>query len=143
MIYPYKCQCGHTEDVWKPVAQCSNSEPCPKCATIMNRIYTVPRVSVVQSEYFHTGLGTYVKNAWDAKEGIKRYNEKHNADLQPMEAGMVRKRPEGVSLSKEDVEQISARLDAPAGREQELSCVDPVLDGDGRREHKETINAGI
>ena len=44
-IYKYKCSCGLTDNIVKPMSKSDAEEPCMSCGKVMQRVYTA--ISIV------------------------------------------------------------------------------------------------
>ena len=92
MIYPFKCpKCGNYEESIRPYTDASLPEICASCGTEMNRVYTVPQVSIPMTGYYDHGLGTYIGNKRDKLDAIKRINDR--GDVQIEEVGDQKIKP--------------------------------------------------
>jgi hypothetical protein len=81
MIYPFRCPaCGAYIEVVRPAAEASKVEQCV-CGQPMNRVYTVPQVTVEHVEGYDYGLGTYISSKAHKRDVLKRINEKTGQNL--------------------------------------------------------------
>lgn len=82
-VYPFRCPvCGlYVEDV-RPVSEASKSMMCRDCAQPMNRVFTVPQVSVPnESGYFNHGLGIAVHHKSDVRDELNRIKDNTGREL--------------------------------------------------------------
>lgn len=87
--YPYRCTCGHAEDVVKPIRDCDSPEACPKCAGVMEKNYGDPGwaragIKVFQGHY-NESLGQYIGSAGDIRTAQEKIYEATGS--RPIEIG--------------------------------------------------------
>ena len=79
--YPFVCPDCHsyTEEI-RTMRDAANIAICPSCHQIMNRVYSLPQVSVPAGGYYNYGLGCYVNGPKDVKDALKRNRDGYYED---------------------------------------------------------------
>lgn len=109
MIYPFNCpECGHYTEAVRPYTQCSEPEMCEKCGTQMNRVFTVPQVSIPETGYFDVGLGQYIGNRRDKQDAIRRVSDEHGVQVEEVGDQKVKPKParKDIDIPNELVDRI-------------------------------------
>lgn len=81
MIYPFKCECGAYDEVYRPASEAGLPQTCAVCGATMQRVFTVPMVAVENVAGFDPGLGCYVKNKAHKADVLKRINASTGQNL--------------------------------------------------------------
>lgn len=101
--YPYRCACGHTEDIIKPMRDHDSPEACPKCHQVMGKDYGSPdwaKVGAVTFQgHFNASLGRYIGSQGDIRDAQNRIQD--TTGSRPIEIGNERPK---LSAPKKDVD---------------------------------------
>lgn len=82
MIYQFRCSpCNKDFDVYRPSKDSHLPEHCPDCKNQMDRVYTIPYMTVKQSDYFHYGLGKNITNTSQVQDELKKYTDRTGKEL--------------------------------------------------------------
>lgn len=74
MIYPYRClQCGRDYEIVKSMKDSSREEICPTCSLVLQRVFTVPQISIPDLDGYNPAFGTSQRDAANAQA---KYKEK-------------------------------------------------------------------
>jgi len=75
MTYDFECsKCGLLREVVRPYKEAGRAEGC-SCGHPMDRVWSVPQVSIKSHGYFNNGLGQYVRHAGDVKDALNRHKD--------------------------------------------------------------------
>ena len=75
--YPYICQCGHKEEVIKPIKEWAFPERCPECQNMMEKDWGEMRPSVkVYEGHFNHSLGAYIGSKAQENDVCAKIEEK-------------------------------------------------------------------
>lgn len=87
--YPYRCNCGHREDVVKPIRDCEAMELCRKCHQVMEVDYSdkgwAKQGAVVFQGHYNVALGQYVGSAKDIRDAQNKIHD--TTGSRPVEIG--------------------------------------------------------
>lgn len=87
--YPMKCDCGHREDVVKPIRDCDEIELCRKCHQVMAVNYGDPgwakQGAVVFHAHYNVALGRHVGSQADIREAQRKIEDATGS--RPVELG--------------------------------------------------------
>ena len=76
MIYPYRCiQCGRDYEIVKPMAESGREEICPTCSLVLQRVFTVPQVSIPNNEGYNPATGAGQRKLEDSKKAYADKND--------------------------------------------------------------------
>jgi len=103
MIYQFSCPvCGKYDEVVRTVDECNMAHSCPDCKQIMNRVYSVPQVSVPHTgTYYDNGLGCKISNERDKRDAIKRIENETGQKLVEVGTEDLKKHVKPVKLDYE------------------------------------------
>lgn len=91
-VYPYRCSCGHAEDVVKPIRDCDEVEICRKCHQPMTMNYGDPAWAKVGAAvfkgHFNVSLGRYIGSQADIREAQHKIEDATGS--RPVELGNER-----------------------------------------------------
>lgn len=82
MIFEYRCQAGHTLELWLSSWMEAKTLCCHICRTIAQRRYATNFIVNMQTPYFHPGLGRVIRNRSDLKASLAELSERYGKDVQ-------------------------------------------------------------
>jgi predicted nucleic acid-binding Zn ribbon protein len=101
--YPYRCSCGHTEDVIKPMRDYDAPEICRVCHQVMGKDYGskdwASIGAAVFKGHYNESLGRYIGSHGDIRDAQSRIRDETGS--RPIEIGNERPK---VAPEKKDVD---------------------------------------
>jgi len=81
MLYDFECpKCGLMREVVRHHSEAGQPERCG-CSSLMNRVWSVPQVSIKSHGYFNNGLGQYVRHSGDVRDALNRHKDTTGKEL--------------------------------------------------------------
>jgi predicted nucleic acid-binding Zn ribbon protein len=100
--YPYRCTCGHAEDIIKPIRDHDAPEVCRLCHQVMGKDYGskdwASVGAVVFKGHFNASLGQYIGSQADIRDAQSKIQDKTGS--RPIEIGNERPK---IAPKKQDV----------------------------------------
>lgn len=87
--YTYKCQCGYTGDIVKPLANLNRNEFCLRCSEAMIRQISAPRVIGDYAGYNCPITGAWIEGRRAHEENLARHGKRV---LEPGETDAYKRR---------------------------------------------------
>lgn len=111
MIYPFRCECGHYEEIVCHNTQYSPEQTCPMCNKYMDRIYTAPQLmDISANEYFDEGLGKVVGSSKQVERELKELGKMHDTEYTRDNLKPKKKR-KGIRMSDSEMREIHRMLE--------------------------------
>lgn len=113
MIYEFRCaSCGNIQEIIRLYQEASEVAFCSSCGSEMQRIYSIPNISVPKLDYYDHGLGTYVSSKHDIKEAQRKYHDRTGSELVEVGTDKIEpKKPDNYKLSDKETREIYQKLE--------------------------------
>jgi hypothetical protein len=111
--YSYFCESDRIEiDVVKPMSEAGNSERCPICGGLVNRIWYAPNASVSRNgDEWNPGLKCRERDKKDTLRKIKAETGKELVEVGNDRMNHVRKKESSYSFNRAEMADIGRILD--------------------------------
>jgi len=113
MIYPFQCgNCGRYIEVYRTASDSGLPEQCSDCGEWMDRVWTVPMVSVVADPYYNEGLGIKVTGKNSIKDHINMVHDTTGREIVEVgnEKANVKKKKSDYNFTNTEIKDMHAML---------------------------------